>query len=172
MKRMIRVREFMSSPRVVAHGDMLLPKLVNLMRTHQVRSAPVVDDRGHLIGVVTESDLFLRPKGVPFSIERLPSLFGQIVDPEEFDRLELCKRVRVEEVMTRNVTTVGEDAALVDVAMLMYERKLTLVPVVAAGRLIGVVRRLDVLEMIYGDGQPAAEVFSDDLVPEPVRGLP
>lgn len=168
MKR-IPVCEIMSRKPVVARGDQHLPELVALMRASRLRSLPVVDDSGRLIGVVTESDLFLRPKGVPFSFEKLPSILGQIVVKDELDQVDLCKKVRVEEVMTSNVTAVGEDTALQDVAMLMYERKLTLVPVVAEGKLAGVVRRIDLLEIIYGAGPTVTDESGAERVPDPAR---
>jgi Mg/Co/Ni transporter MgtE len=69
----------------------------------------------------------------------------------------LCKRVKVEEVMTRNVNSVTKDATLEDVAMLMYEWKLTLLPVVTDGRLVGVVRRVHVLEQINGETETVSD---------------
>ena len=156
--KQISVREFMSRNPVTARGSMSIPELVTLLKRNRVRSAPVIDDDHHLLGVITESDLFLRPKGVPFSLEKIPSLLGQIVARGEIGQIDLlCKRVKVEEVMTRNVTSVKEDATLEDVAMLMYEWKLTLLPVVTDGRLVGVIRRVHVLEQIYGETEPVSD---------------
>jgi CBS domain-containing protein len=152
----LHVRDFMSRNPVTARGSMSIPELVTLLKRNRVRSAPVVDDDHRILCVITESDLFLRPKGVPFSLEKVPSLFGQMVAKDDIGQVDLlCKQVKVEEVMTRHVTSVGEDATLEDIAMLMYEWKLTLVPVVADGRLVGVVRRIHVLEQIYGESTPA-----------------
>jgi CBS domain-containing protein len=153
--KQIPVRAFMNRDPVTARGSMSIPELVALLKRNRIRSAPVVDDHGRVTGVITESDLFLRPKGVPFSLEKIPSLLGQIIARGEIGQIDLlCKQVKVDEVMTRHVTSVSEDATLEDVAMLMYEWKLTLVPVVTDGRLVGVVRRIHVLEQIYGEKVP------------------
>jgi len=165
--KLIPVRDFMSHQPVTARGSMSIPELVALLKRNRIRSVPVVDDEHHLLGVITESDLFLRPKGVPFSLERVPSLLGQMVARGEIGQVDLlCKRVKVEEVMTRNVNSVGEDATLEDVAMLMYERKLTLLPVVTEGRLVGVIRRVNVLEQIYGESAPAGDAELPEVVEE------
>ena len=54
--------------------------------------------------------------------------------------------------MRTNVATASESDTLEDVAMLMYEKNLALVPVVEGDRLVGVLRRIYVLRQIYGVG--------------------
>ncbi len=146
------VSRFMSRELIVARPEMPLTKLVALLQEHCVRGLPVTDESNRLVGVVSETDLFLKEKGVPFSLEKVPSLLGQVVDRDEVDQVELCKKVRVGEVMTSTVTSVAEEATLEEVAMLMYERHLTMLPVVRDGELVGVVRRIDVLRLLYGEG--------------------
>ncbi len=148
MKR-IPVKEFMSDI-VAARADMLLSDLVQMLREHGVRNAPVVDDAGSLVGVVSETDLFLKAHPVPFSTEKVPALLGKVVDKEGVDQVERCRRMRVGEVMTEKTVSVGEDATLEDVALLMYDRRLSMVPVVRDRLVVGVVRRNDLLQVLYG----------------------
>ncbi len=150
MKR-IPVSRFMSRELIAARQEMPLTELVGLLQEHAVRGLPVIDQAKRVVGVVSETDLFLKEKGVPFSLEKVPSLLGQVVDKDEVGQVELCKKVTVGEVMSSTVTTVDEETTLEDVAMLMYERHLTMLPVVDDGELRGVVRRIDVLRLLYGD---------------------
>ncbi len=119
------------------------------LRQCGVRAVPVVGDDGRLLGVVSETDLFLKEKGVPFSLEKVPTLLGQVVVQDELQDFELCQRVKVEEVMTDGVTSVEASATLEEVAMLMYERGFSVLPVVEGDRLVGVVRRIDILTRLY-----------------------
>jgi CBS domain-containing protein len=146
----ISVTEFMSRDLSAAREDMLLPDLVKMLDERKVRGLPVVDDNGNVTGIVTETDIFLKEKGVPFSMEKVPSLLGQIIDPAEVDKVEGCRQVPVGDVMTRKVTTVTEDATLEEVTMVMYEKHVTLLPVLVDGKLSGVVRRVNILRRLYG----------------------
>lgn len=50
--------------------------------THNVISVtPVTNGEGRVVGIVSESDLFLKEKGIPFSSVKLPAVFKQWVDP-------------------------------------------------------------------------------------------
>ena len=142
-------KEFMSRDLTAARADMLLTELVRLFAEKKVRGLPVTDEDGHLEGIITERDIFLKEKGVPFSLETVPSLLGEVVDKEDVDEVDRCQLVRVEEVMHKNVNAVDPETPLEDVAMLMFENNLTLVPVVTDDKLIGVVRRIHVLRKIY-----------------------
>lgn len=148
MKR-IPVAQFMSQELIAGRRDMPLTELVRLLQEHGVRGLPVTEESNRVVGVVSETDLFLKEKGVPFSLEKVPSLLGQVVDKDEVDQVELCKRVTVGEVMTTTVTSVDERATLEEVAMIMFEKHLTMLPVVRDGELVGVVRRIDVLRLLY-----------------------
>ena len=145
------VSEFMSRDLTAASKEMPLTELVTLFKENKVRGLPVTDEDNRLLGVVTERDIFLKEKGVPFSLETVPTLLGQVIDKADIDQVELCRQVTVEDVMRANVATVTETDTLEDVGMLMYEEKRALVPVVKNDKLVGVVRRIHVLREIYTD---------------------
>lgn len=145
------VSDFMSRDLTSARKEMPLTELVALFKENKVRGLPVTDEEDRLLGVVTERDIFLKEKGVPFSLETVPTLLGQVVDKADIDQVELCRQVTVEDVMRPNVATVTETDTLEDVAMLMYKEHRALVPVVDSEKLVGVVRRIHVLREIYTD---------------------
>ena len=53
--------------------------------------------------------------------------------------------------------TITPDTLLEEAAMLMHERRLSVLPVVEGERLVGMVRRINLLRRIYG-GLPAAVI--------------
>ena len=87
-----------------------------------IGSLPVVDDKGLLVGFVTEFDL----------------LDILLKDKE-------LKDVRAEEIMTRDVKSVREDTPVDEVIRLLENDHLIRVPVVKDGKLVGIVARRDIL---------------------------
>jgi CBS domain-containing protein len=59
---------------------------------------------------------------------------------------DALKTVTVRDVMTWAVLTVQPDTPLRDAARLMHERKVGALPVVSAGRVIGILSEIDVLK--------------------------
>ena len=112
----------------------------------------VVDEAGNLVGVVSETDLFIKEKGVPFSMEKVPTLLGRAIGQDQIDDLdlEIGKGVTVGQVMTTDVVTIDAGATLEDAAWLMHKQKVSLLPVISDGSLIGEIRRISVLRVIYG----------------------
>ena len=145
----ISAADLMEKNPVTSRPDTPLTELVDQLQRYGVRAMPVTDDEGRLLGVVSETDLFLKEKGVPFSIERVPTLLGQMVAEDELQDFEPTQRVKVKEIMTRNPISVGPDASLEEVAMVMYKRKFSMLTVVEGKQLAGVVRRIDVLSRLY-----------------------
>lgn len=145
----LSVTEFMEHDPPSARTDMLLTELVAKFKRHGYRTLPVTDEEGSVIGVVSETDLFLKEHTVPFSTERIPSLLGQMIDKQDIDRVKATHKMTVGEVMTGRATTVGESATMEEVALLMCARHLAMVPVVRDGKLVGVVRRRDLLQILY-----------------------
>ena len=149
MVKKVPVTELMEADPVTTRADLPLTELVRQLKRYGFRAMPVVDDDGKLLGVVSETDLFLKEKGVPFSIEKVPTLLGRMVAEDELQDFEPTRQVKVEEVMASSIVTLPPTATLEDAAMLMYKRHFSLIPVVDDGKLIGVVRRIDILRRIY-----------------------
>jgi CBS domain-containing protein len=147
--RKVPATEFMTRNPETARPDWSLARLVERLIELGVRGLVVTNDEGEVMGVVTETDLFLKDRGVPFSLEKVPTLLGEMVDLEDVDQFEPYHEIQVREVMTRDVVTVEETATFERVALLMLRKKVTLVPVISAGQLVGEVRRFHILRLIY-----------------------
>ena len=149
MAKNIPVADLMEKDPVTTKPETSLIELVAQLKRYGFRAMPVADENGKLLGVVSETDLFLKEKGVPFSIEKVPTLLGQMVAEDELQDFEPTRRVKVEEVMSSTIVTLRPEATLEDAAMLMLKRRFSLIPVVEDGKLVGIIRRIDILRRLY-----------------------
>lgn len=94
---------------------------------HRISGAPVVDDNRHLIGIVSEYDCLRVLTAGQFSDES-----------QEEDE-------PVRAIMTENVVWIPPDLDLFSIAHKFMERPVRRLPVVDAGRVVGMVSRRDVL---------------------------
>ena len=140
---------FMEHEPVAATPGMELTDLVELFWRERVRALPVTEAGGRLVGVVSETDLFLKNKGVPFSLEKVPALLGEAVAKDELAELEVSAGITVADVMTAHPVTITADTTVADAAMAMLDRGLSVLPVVDGDRLVGMVRRIQLLRRIY-----------------------
>jgi CBS domain-containing protein len=105
----------------------------------------VVDDAGRVIGILSEGDLIIRqkPRGP------LPWWQRFFADAEELAR-EYRKAVGTTagEVMTTQVLCIGPEAPVAAAAVMLDERRIRRLPVVADGRLVGIVSRGDLVRAL------------------------
>ncbi|HQA50990.1 MAG: CBS domain-containing protein [Syntrophomonadaceae bacterium] len=130
-------------------------KVARLLVDHKISGIPVVDDQGHVIGIVTEKDLIVKASElrVPFYV----TLFDSIIfleNPIRFNNdLKKYTAVFVEDAMTKNVVVVEEDTEINDIVRLMQNKRINRVPVVRHGKLVGIITRNDILKsMVKGNG--------------------
>ena len=126
--------------------DRSVRDLAKLLLDENSDGACVVED-GRLVGVVTTMDLVFQEKKV-----HLPSIlsfmdFAIPLEPPDRLRQELEKiaGTRVREIMSTDLVTVGPDATMSEVASLMVDKHLTLVPVVEGERVLGVINKQSLL---------------------------
>lgn len=142
----MKVRDVMTTEVVSVKPETTVGEIARLLTERRIHGAPVIDDHGQLLGIVSESDLFLKEKGVPFSLVKLPALFNQWV---EHNRLEEIYRnsqhYTAADIMTRQVRTIGPDVDLNEVAELMMREKIHRVPVVEGEKVVGILTRGDLV---------------------------
>ena len=126
--------------------DRSVRDLAKLLLDENSDGACVVE-HGRLVGVVTTMDLVFQEKKV-----HLPSIlsfmdFAIPLEPPDRLRQELEKiaGTRVREIMSTDLVTVGPDATMSEVASLMVDKHLTLVPVVEGERVLGVINKQSLL---------------------------
>src|SRR5512132_887978 len=103
-----------------------------LMTKHRVNQLPVVvDDK--IVGIVTDRDV---RDAYPSSMRLLR---GKDID-------EFADSHTVEEVMTFNVVTLGPGASLREAAQHVRKQRFGALPIVAHGKLVGVITRSDLLD--------------------------
>lgn len=144
------VKDLMTNEFITVQPEAPLADVVALMAANKVRSMPVTDAEGRLLGVISETDLFLKERNAPFSTQKVPTLLGRIIDQCDLDHLDKSKQIPVEQVMCREVETATEATSLEEAAMKMMHLGITNLPVVADGKVIGVLRRIDILRSIFG----------------------
>jgi len=144
----MRVKDLMTTPVVTLRPDTPIKEAAALLVRHGISGAPVVDDHEQLIGIVSESDLM--------ALETSPDSRSRIL-PQRWRRIRVPRRV--EQVMTREVVSLPEGADVSDAARLMLERRVKRIPVVEAGRVVGIVSRRDVLRLLArSDAEIRAEI--------------
>jgi len=126
------VRDRMSSPAVTITPNTTLQDALNLMHEHRFRRLPVVDEKGRLVGIVSERDL----------------LYASPPPATLLNGLELnhvLSKLQIEEVMTQDVITTTPDAFIEDAARLMVENKIGGLPIVDEdNHVVGVITETDV----------------------------
>jgi acetoin utilization protein AcuB len=108
------VIERMTPPPATVTGETTVKEALEIIEKHKLRHLPVLDDRGTLAGIVSEKDL-----------------------------LRADESSRVEKVMTREVITVTEYTALEEAARIMADHRISSLPVMRGGKLVGIITETD-----------------------------
>jgi CBS domain-containing protein len=134
---------------------------VRLMLQHKVSGLPVIDAAGRLQGVVTEGDFLRR---VETGTERKRSRFVEfLLGPGRLaeDYVHASGR-KVDEVMTPEPRTVGEDEPLEKVVHLMERYRVKRLPVLRGDKVVGIVTRQNLMRALASLALAAHPVAADD----------
>lgn len=161
------VREVMTTGVVTVAPTALIVDAIRALVDHKISGLPVIDAEGRLVGVVTEGDLLRRVEtGTVKTVSRWRRLLTAPGDLAG-DYVRAHGR-RVDEVMTRDVASVADDAPLDVVVDAMETRGIKRLPVLRDGRLVGIISRadlirvlLDTLEKGGGVSAPASKADAD-----------
>jgi CBS domain-containing protein len=130
----------------------------------RVSGFPVVGDDGRVVGVVSEADM-LAKEAMEDGYRGWP---GRVAATTHRTERRKAGGVTAGDLMTSPAVTVAADDTVEHAAALMYTRGLKRLPVVdAAGRLVGIISRVDVLAVF--DRQDAE--IRDEIVSEVVPRL-
>jgi acetoin utilization protein AcuB len=140
------VMDWMTSDPITIDPHTTLPEANRLMRDCNVRRLPVVEN-GKLIGIVTLGDVREASPANATSLS-IYELNYQLA------------RLAVESIMARDPFTVSPDTSIEAAARLMLEHRIGGLPVVADGRLVGIITESDIFRMLVTEGEPRPTTFA------------
>lgn len=141
--RATTVADVMARDVVTVGPDTRFREVVDVLVGHEISAVPVVDARGVALGVVSEADLLRKQEHADDEPGVGPSV---LTLPRARARWRKAAAVTARELMTSPAYTVSPAAAVPNVARLLAQLRIRRLLVVdAAGRLVGVVARRDLL---------------------------
>jgi CBS domain-containing protein len=154
----MRAVDVMTLEPVFISPDASIVEAVRVMLQRRFSGLPVVDKSGALVGIVTEGDLLRRTE--TGTQRKRPRWIEFLIGPGRLatEYVHASGR-KVQEVMSPNVHTVTEDAALDEIVELMERHRIKRLPVVRGDKLVGIVTRANLLRALAsltGEAEPAA----------------
>ncbi len=142
----MKIRELMKRDVIVIKKGTSYQEVAKVLVDNKISGAPVVDEKGKIIGVVSEKDLF---RAV------YPSYSEFYESPEshlDFEKIEEEAKKggdkKVEEFMSVRLITADPETPVLKIGALMVANGIHRVPVVEDGKVVGMVSRRDIYRAI------------------------
>lgn len=128
------VKERMTPNPATVTEDTTLPEALRLMRERKVRRFPVLDKAGQLVGMISEKDLLYASPSPATTLS-------------VFEVNYLIAQIKIGQLMSRELVTVDDDCPLEEAARVMVDRKISGLPVLREGKLVGIITETDLFKI-------------------------
>ena len=151
---MIKAKDIMTKKIITVSPDAEITQAANLLLEKRINGVPVINTAGELVGILCQSDLIAQQKSIP-----IPSLFTlldgyiSLTTSKRMDKeVEKIAATKVAEAMTANPVVVDPETDIEKIAALMVEKNYHTLPVIDAGKLVGILGKEDVLKTLIAEG--------------------
>jgi CBS domain-containing protein len=145
---MLKAKDIMTKNVLTVGTSTTVEDLARVLVEHKISGTPVINEQGDLIGIVTENDLIRKNK--KFHIPTIVRLFDAFIMLESKSRVEQeikeMAAVTVEDIYRKEVLTVSEDTPVDEIATIMSERNIHLIPVIEGRKLKGIIGKIDIIK--------------------------
>jgi len=142
----MRVKNVMSKNVLFAHPETTYEEAAKLMYENNLSGLPVIDNKGNLVGIISEKDLFRA---------MYPNYEDFIANPEEYfnheeqeQKILEIKNNPISMYMSKKVVSISPETSLMAAGGIMLAHHLHRLPVVEDGKLVGIVSREDIYKSI------------------------
>lgn len=132
MLKSIKVRDYMTTQLVTLRPETDVFVAIATLKDHRISGAPVIDGNGQLVGLLTEGDC-------------LTAIIKDIYYTEAGGK--------VADFMSTEVSTIGPEDDIVDIAVEFQKQKRKRFPVLEDGELVGQISQRDILRAVLDIAQ-------------------
>ncbi len=148
---MLKAKDIMTKDVITVKPESTVKELARLLMDNKISGVPVVDEEKKIVGIVTENDLISKNKRLHIpTIMRLFDAFILLGSGRMEAELKKMAATIVDEICTRKVLTIQEDLSLEDIATIMAEKHIHLLPVMRDDVVVGIVGKEDMVRAMTG----------------------
>lgn len=130
IEQKVTVKDYMSTRLITFKPEQYMDEVINSLLKFKISGAPVVNENGELVGVISEGDCM--KEVVRGKYNNMPNLTG-----------------KVREHMTQNVISIPPETNIFDAAKMFLEKRIRRFPVVEYGKLIGQISQKDIMRAVH-----------------------
>jgi CBS domain-containing protein len=138
----MRVRDAMTKTVVSVLPQATVGEALDAMVRSRLSGLPVIDEKGLLVGVISEGD-FLRRWEIGTQKASAGWFEAFFLPGKAAETYTRTHGRRIDEIMSVDVDTIDADADLGEAAALMERRRIKTLPVIVAGKVAGIITRSD-----------------------------
>ncbi len=145
----MQIQDIMTKKVITVQPNTSIYEVARLLFDKNLTGMPVIDDNNQVIGIITEYDLMSRDKHIhiPTFLDLMKEF--KIKDDKKIKKKikEICN-LKVCQLMTSPVVTVGPDTEIKQAAQIFTEKHINPLPVVDGNnQLVGIISRADVVKL-------------------------
>ncbi len=150
---MLKAKDIMTREVITISPETEIAQAAKLLLVNRINGVPVIDNAGQIVGILCQSDLIIQQKNIPIpSLFTLLDGFIPLTSSKKLDKeVEKIAATKVADAMTPDPVTVNSDTGIEEIAALMVEKNYHTLPVVDAGKLVGIVGKVDVLRTLISE---------------------
>jgi CBS domain-containing protein len=156
----MKVRDAMTTGVKTVRPDTSLKDAAAILAEHRIGGMPVVDDEGHVLGVISDADILVKERAEsPYR-----GLHGLLHHREASAVATKVEARSAGEAMSSPAITVEPSYSISSVAELMIDRGVNRLPVVEHGELVGIITRHDLVRaFVRSDSEIEREIRAEAL---------
>ena len=129
------VKDRMTANPVAVTPDTVVSEALSTMRQNNVRRMPVLDRKGSLVGIISEKDLLYASPSPATSLN-------------VYEIGYLLSKLKIKEIMSKDVITVTRDAPLEEAARIMVDNHVSGLPVMDGNKVVGIITETDIFKTL------------------------
>jgi len=154
----LKVRDLMTTEVLTLRPDDTVKKAAKKLALENVSGAPIVDNKHHLLGFVSENDILklilryqtkLDKEGIVGNLLEYSMDSTSAPDNELKDASDEISNKTMSEIMVRSIMTTTPDAPTMEVLRTMINMGINRIPVLEKGVLVGIISRGDIIFSMY-----------------------
>ncbi|MDD4938999.1 MAG: CBS domain-containing protein [Candidatus Omnitrophica bacterium] len=152
----MKVKEIMIKDVTSISPDLSADEALSLLEKMSISGLPVIDKEGRLVGMFTEKDVLSHI--LPSYIQQVGKFIYEENPKSTRKKFSELSKIKVSQIMRKEVITTKEDVTLCEVARIMLTQKARRLPVLDnSGKVVGIVARVDILKAFAREAESAPQ---------------